>query len=195
MAQENFISEVIAQVIEDLQANPAIIINELTINHASPAEELDAIEKLPGILREFYEKTNGLVLSWYVADDPAIKGGIVMPLLENIYATRWKAFGYLDFTEDVHTLFSKKEAFDSRVMMESLQGDEDIEFTGLGGSIVTIEEYFNAFAQTRGFRFWQENYSSEVEYTVDSIIEHRAYLWGSGETAEVPETHSAHFPS
>ena len=117
-----------------------------------------------------------------------------MPLLENIYATRWKAFGYLDITEDVHTLFSKKEAYDSRVMMESLQGDEDIEFTGLGGSIVTIEEYFNAFAKTRGFRFWQENYSSDENYTIDSIIEHRAYLWGSG-SASIPETHAAHFPS
>lgn len=195
MSNKSFISEVIENVISRLESHRDIVIDELTINPPASEESIESEERIPEILKEFYRESDGIVLSWHVKDDPVIRGGIVIPLLENIHNTRWKAFGILDYTDDVHAIFQKKNTNDTRVMMESLEGDEDIEFTELASSLISIEDYFSAFEKTHGFRFWQENYRPDIEYTIDSIIENRGYLWGSGNTTEVPELHSAHVPN
>jgi len=195
MSNKSFISEVIESVVTRLQEHPEIIIDELTINPPATKEQINAEQQVPGILKEFYTNSDGLILAWHVKDDPVIRGGIIIPLLENIHNSRWKPFGILDHTDDVHAIFQKKNTEDSRVMMESLEGDEDIEFTELRNGVITIEEYFQAFNESLGFRFWQENYHPLIEYSIDSIIANRGYLWGSGETTTVPELHSAHVPN
>lgn len=195
MSRKSFISEVIKSVISRLESHPEIIIDELTINLPASQEKIDSEERVPQILKDFYQDSDGLVLSWHAKEDPVIRGGIVIPLLENIHNTRWKPFGILDYTDDVHAIFQKKSAEDTRVMMESLEGDEDIEFTELASALISIEDYFTAFEKTHGFRFWQENYRADIDYSIDSIIENRGYLWGSGERSELPELHSAHVPN
>ncbi len=195
MSIKNIISETIQDVIEKLEAHPEIVIDEYTVNPPAEESEIAAESKIPEILKEFFRKSNGLVLSWHAKNDSLVKGGIILPLLENIHNTRWSSFGVLDYTEDVHAVFHKKSDQDSRVMMESLEGDEDIEFVEVGGAIVTIEDYFNAFRQTLGFRFWQENYKPEISYSIDSIIKNRCYLWGDKEESSVAELSSPHNPN
>ncbi len=191
----SFISEVIESVISRLQDHSQIVIDELTINPAASLKQVDAEELVPDILKEYYKNSDGMVLAWHVIDDPVTRGGIVIPSLENVHNSRWKPFGILDHTDDVHAIFQKKSGEDTRVMMESLEGDEDIEFTELGGFLITIEDYFTAFKESLGFRFWQENYRSTENYTIDSIIANRGYLWGSSDSTEVPVLHSAHVPN
>ncbi len=191
----SYIFDTITEVITELKNSPDIVIDELLINPPANATSLEAESKIPSILKELYAKADGLVLSWSYRNDPLVKGGIVIPLLENIHNTRWKAFAMLDYTDDVHVFFNKRGTDDARVVQESLEGDEDVEFVDIAGGIVTIKSYFEAFRKTRGFRFWQENYNPDTEYTVDSIIENRCYLWGSsGEETEI-EFHSAHVPN
>ncbi len=190
----SFIYDTIQATIEELKHNTAITIDELLINPPASNEVISAEQKVPSILKEFYARADGLVLSWHYNEDPLVKGGIVIPLLENIHNTRWTAFGMLDFTEDVHVYFNKRSTEDSRVVQESLEGDEDIDFVDIAGGIVSIRGYFEAFRKTRGFRFWQENFNLAEEYTLESIIENRGYLWGSGEETEI-EFHSAHVPN
>lgn len=195
MNNNSFITETIEVVISRLQSHPDIVIDKLKINPPALENQIEKEELLPDILREFYRNSNGVELAWHVKSDPITRGGIKMPAIESIHDTRWKPFGMLDYTDDVHAIFHKKSGEESRVMMESLVGDEDIEFADLGGSIITIEEYFIAFGKTLGFRFWQENYSNSTDYSVDSIIANRGYLWGSGDSEDVFDLHSAHIPN
>ncbi len=191
----SYISSAIENVVSRLKNHAEIVIDELVINSAATREEIDAEEQIPEILKEYYRHSNGMILAWHVEDDPFIRGGIVIPLLENVHNTRWKPFGILDHTHDVHAMFQKKSGDDSRVMMESLEGDEDVEFSELGGLILSIKDYYAAFQETLGFRFWQENYNSNENYSIESIIANRGYLWGSSDSTDVPELSSAHVPN
>ncbi len=174
----SLIFEVIENVVKRLNNHPEIIVDAFIVNSPVSAEVVDREELVPDILKEFFKKSDGLKLSWHAKSDPVVRGGINIPFLKNIHRTRWKSFGLLDHTDDVHAIFQKKNGEDSRVMMESLEGDEDIEFTELGGSLLSIDDYFKAFSKTFGFRFWQENYNEDVDYSVESIIANRGYLWG-----------------
>lgn len=173
----NPVSTIISKVIEELTSHPDIVIDELILDAPADQEDITKEEKLPGILREFYQTFNGITLKWHSLSDSFVKGGISLPSLKNLHSNRWKSYGILDFTSEVHILYLRREAEDSRVMMESLESDEDVEFIGLSGNIVTIEDYFKAFRKTYGYRFWQENFSIETEYSIDTIIENRCFLW------------------
>ena len=137
----------------------------------------DITVELPKILENFYKKSNGITFLWEYKNDKSIRGGINIPKLDGIYSSRWKNFGTLDYT-DIHTLFQVNNDPDSRVLAESLEGDEDIDFMDLANGILTISDYFTVFSKTFGFKYWQEKYDENKEYSLDSIIENSAYVWG-----------------
>ena len=85
MRKKDYISEMIDSVIVRLEAHPEIVIDELTINPPAEKEKIENEELVPAILKQFYKNCNGLVLKWHVKDNVVIRGGITLPLLENIH--------------------------------------------------------------------------------------------------------------
>lgn len=168
--------EELKRIKNELEAHEDITITEFFINDPQPAVKIDAEERIPTLVREILKVADGFKLSWE-SSDPLVKGDITFPMLENIHLGRWKSFGNLDYSDFIHVVFQKRDEINAGVFYEGFEGEDEEELLPLEGGVHTIEDYLRAVIKTYGHRFWQENYSPEREYSIDALIENRAYAY------------------
>ncbi len=163
-------------VLDKLKSDNRITVENVKFGEPVDESLLSQVSEIPMLIQSLYRSADGISFSWFLTSDPTIRGGINIPTFANIHNSRWKRFYTLDFT-DVNILFQKSCREDSTVIAESLEGDEDVELMGISGEVFTISNYFIAFSKTLGYKFWQETYNRDKNYTIDSIIDSHCYLW------------------
>lgn len=166
----------LAEIKKELESHPQITVTEYFLNPPRVTEDIEAEERIPEIVRQILKVADGFKLSWE-SNDSLVKGDITFPMLENIHLSRWKSFGNLDYTDYIHVLFQKRDSENAGVFYEGFEGEDEEELLPLEGGVHTIEDYLQAVLTTYGHRFWQENYSSERDYSLDAIIKNRAYAY------------------
>lgn len=168
--------ESLHKIKDELNRHPQTTVTDFFINPPKPEELIEAEEKIPFIVKEILKRANGFKLSWK-SDDSLVKGDITFPMLENIHLGRWKNFGNLDYSDFIHVVFQKRNENNAGVFYEGFEGEDEEELLPLEGGVNTIEDYLEAVIKTYGHRFWQENYSPDRDYSLDAIIQNRAYAY------------------